>query len=70
MTQILAWIPNAWEIAIIVALGFLFFGKKLPELGKSLGQSFVEFKRGLNGIEDIKTDINALPNDKPKELPK
>jgi len=30
----------------------LLFGKKLPEVGRSLGKGLVEFKRGLQGLED------------------
>src|SRR5438067_1084263 len=34
------------------AFGLLIFGKRLPEVGKSLGKGIVEFKKGLKGIED------------------
>ena len=33
-------------------LGLLIFGKRLPEVGKSLGQGIVEFKKGLSGVEN------------------
>jgi len=41
-----------WEIAIILILGILLFGRKLPEIGKYLGKSIVEFKKGMKGLED------------------
>jgi sec-independent protein translocase protein TatA len=44
--------PGLTEWIIIGALGLLFFGKRLPEVGKSLGKGIVEFKKGLKGIED------------------
>ena len=42
--------PMQWGILLVV--GLLIFGKRLPEIGRSLGKSVVEFKRGLKGIED------------------
>ncbi len=41
-----------WEIMIILGLGVLLFGRKLPEVGRSLGKGIVEFKKGLKGLED------------------
>jgi sec-independent protein translocase protein TatA len=40
------------EIMIILGLGVLLFGRKLPEVGKYLGKGIVEFKKGLKGLED------------------
>jgi sec-independent protein translocase protein TatA len=34
---------------IILAIGLLIFGRRLPEVGKNLGKTIVEFKKGLNG---------------------
>src|SRR5580658_6263720 len=42
--------PGNWLILALIAL--LLFGKKLPEVGKSLGKGIVEFKKGLQGVED------------------
>lgn len=44
--------PGLPEWIIIGAIGLLIFGKRLPEVGKSLGKGIVEFKKGLKGIED------------------
>jgi len=44
--------PGWSELLIVAAIGLLIFGKRLPEVGKSLGKSIVEFKKGLRGIED------------------
>ncbi len=41
-----------WEWMLILVLGLLIFGKRLPEVGKSLGKGIVEFKKGLKGVED------------------
>lgn len=40
------------ELVVLAILGLLIFGRRLPEVGKSLGKSIVEFKKGLAGIED------------------
>lgn len=49
------WTPGFWEIALGLALGLILFGRRLPEVGRSLGKSIVEFKRGLH---DVKDEIN------------
>jgi sec-independent protein translocase protein TatA len=40
------------EMVIILVLGLLLFGSRLPQVGRSLGKSLAEFKRGLRGIEN------------------
>ena len=40
------------EMILIMGLGVLLFGKRLPEVGRSLGRGIVEFKKGLNGVGD------------------
>jgi sec-independent protein translocase protein TatA len=41
------------EILVILVVALLIFGpKKLPELGRSLGQSIREFKRGAQEIRE------------------
>jgi sec-independent protein translocase protein TatA len=42
--------PGNWLVLALIAL--LLFGKKLPEVGKSLGKGIIEFKKGLQGVED------------------
>src|ERR1700683_26005 len=42
--------PENWFIILIVAL--LIFGRRLPEVGRSLGKGIIEFKKGLSGIEE------------------
>ena len=40
------------EIALILVIGVLLFGRKLPEVGRYLGKGIVEFKKGIKGLED------------------
>lgn len=39
-----------WAVILIIAL--LLFGRRLPEVGKSLGQGIKEFKKGLKETSD------------------
>ena len=40
------------ELIIILVVALLIFGKRLPDVGKSLGKGIVEFKKGLKGVTD------------------
>jgi len=44
------------ELIIILIIGVLLFGRKLPEVGRYLGKGIVEFKKGMAGLED---DVEA-----------
>jgi len=53
--------PGTTELIIIAIIGLLIFGKRLPEVGKSIGRGIVEFKRGLSGIEEDINDASQRP---------
>ena len=40
------------EIMLLLVLGVLLFGRNLPSLGRSLGKTVTEFKKGVKGLED------------------
>lgn len=40
------------EMMVVMLVAVLLFGKRLPEVGRSLGKGIVEFKKGLRGVED------------------
>src|SRR5215510_3540960 len=40
------------HLLILLGIGILLFGKRLPDVGRSLGKGIVEFKKGLRGLED------------------
>jgi sec-independent protein translocase protein TatA len=46
--------PNlGWfEMMILMGVAVLLFGKRLPEVGRSLGKGIIEFKKGLSGAVD------------------
>ena len=41
-----------WELVIVLFIALLLFGKRLPEVARSMGKGIVEFKKGVRGIED------------------
>lgn len=44
--------PGPMEMLIFGVIALLLFGKRLPEVARSLGKGIVEFKKGVKGIED------------------
>lgn len=55
----LAWIPGFWELLILLAVVLLLFGSRLPSLARSLGQSIVEFKKGVKEIGDQSAESDS-----------
>ncbi len=42
-----------WHILVVLVVALLLFGgRKLPELGKGLGEGFRGFKDGLKGVTE------------------
>lgn len=54
--------PGLTEWLVIGAIGLLFFGKRLPEVGRSLGKGIVEFKKGLKGIDEEIEEASNKPS--------
>ena len=49
------------ELGVVALIILLLFGNRLPALMRSLGRGVIEFKRGVQGIEE-----DAAPTDPPK----
>ena len=45
-------LPGGWEWIIIAIIALLIFGRRLPDVARSVGKGIVEFKRGLRDVED------------------
>lgn len=42
-----------WHLIVLAVVAFLLFGaKRLPELGKGLGEGLKGFKEGIRGVTD------------------
>lgn len=59
----LAFLPNiGWtEMVVVGVVMLLLFGRRLPEVGRSLGQGIVQFKKGLKDIGDEIDDQASKP---------
>ena len=60
-TATLAFLSLGWqEFLLIGGVAILLFGRRLPEVGRSLGRGIVELKKGLQGIgEEIEATGQA-----------
>ncbi|MEE2718316.1 MAG: twin-arginine translocase TatA/TatE family subunit [Planctomycetota bacterium] len=54
-------LPGPTEMIVLLVIGLLIFGRRLPEVGRSIGRSIVEFKRGVKGIEDEVENQSETP---------
>jgi sec-independent protein translocase protein TatA len=54
------------EILVLLVLGVLLFGRRLPEVGRYLGKGIVEFKKGMKGLED-EVDTHGTASSRPQE---
>ena len=59
-----------WHLIIVGAIAFLLFGaKRLPELGKGLGEGLKGFKEGIKGVTDPAPPPTAQHNVTPAPAP-
>ena len=44
-------LPGHGEWIILLILGLLIFGRRMPDVARSIGRSIVEFKRGIRSVD-------------------
>ena len=54
-------LPQGAEWLVIMAFGLLIFGKRLPEVGKGIGEAIRNFKKGLNSPEEEPEHLESQP---------
>ncbi len=61
-----------WHLIVLAVVAFLLFGaKRLPELGKGLGEGLKGFKEGLKGVSESAstTTAQSTPPPPPNSTP-
>lgn len=61
--------PGLPELIIVGIIALLLFGKRLPEVARSLGKGIVEFKKGVRGIDDAVDDAVYTPSESSRPVP-
>jgi len=59
--------PGHTEWLVILVIALLIFGKRLPEIARSIGRSLTEFKKGVNeakeSTDDVVSDVKQIKTD-------
>ena len=56
------------EMIVILVMALLLFGRRLPEVGRTVGRSLVQFRREMSNIEqELDRAVEDRPNEQEKE---
>ena len=59
------WSPGPAEMMLLLVVALLLYGGNLPDIARSWGKTFAEFRRNLNGIQH---EINDVIYSEPEQL--
>ena len=60
MPPLFAFLDSPVMMLMIGVIAVLLFGERLPEVARSVGKGFMEFKRGIHNIQDeVESAINS-----------
>jgi len=60
MSPLFAFLDNPVMLLILGVVAVLLFGERLPEVARSVGKGFMEFKKGVRSIqEEVEGAINS-----------
>lgn len=61
-------LPGGSEWIVVGLVALLIFGRRLPDVARSVGKSIVEFKRGLRDVKDDVEAQSRIESSKPPKL--
>ncbi len=62
------WTPGPLEIVLILVVLVIVFGKRLPDIARSLGRSLTEFKKGVHETKDeLERDVKEIKDETANE---
>jgi len=61
-------LPGGVEWIVILMVALLLFGRRLPDVARSVGKSIVEFKKGMRDVKEDINDASTLDSEAPRKL--
>ena len=61
--------PSMPEMMIVGVIALLLFGKRLPEVARSMGKGMREFKEGIAGVQSEFNGAYSAPSARSEKLP-